>query len=71
MRGGPVKRKQRVQHHWQHMILETSSGEVPWDGMNKLRGAFIKALPMTKRWAMSVDFQNNVSAALAREKKET
>jgi hypothetical protein len=26
---------------------------------------------MTKRWAMSVDFQNNVSAALAREKNET
>lgn len=71
MRSHASKRKPKVQHHYQHMIPYISSTQTQhWYGMSKIINAFTKSLPNTKRWAMGVDFDNNVAAALAREKKD-
>ena len=43
---------------------------LPYDGFIRLRTVFQRALPTTKAWTLSTDFQNNVSAALERETKK-
>lgn len=70
MRSHHNKPKPKVQHHYQHMIPYVEQGKIPWLGLAKLINAFGKSLPTTKRWAMGVDFDNNVKAALEREKKD-
>ena len=70
MRSRHNKPKPRVQHHYQHMIPYVAIDRVLWSGLTRCLNAFNKSLPATKRWAMGVDFDNNVAAALEREKKE-
>lgn len=70
MRGGTNKPKTRVQHHYQHFMRPNLADDAPARSFYRMRNAFNRALPTTKRWAMAVDFQNNVNAALEREKNE-
>ena len=70
MRSHHNKPKPKVQHHYQHMIPYITQEKTPWIGLIKCVNAFAKSLQNTKRWAMGVDFDNNVAAALAREKKD-
>jgi hypothetical protein len=41
-----------------------------YGSLGRMHSSFSRALPATKRWAMAVDFENNVKAALEREKNE-
>ena len=71
MRSTARKPKPKVQHHYQHMIPYITNTQLQnWYGMARIINAFTKSMPNTKRWAMGVDFDNNVAAALAREKKD-
>jgi hypothetical protein len=56
----------RVQRAVQHMLPDFNL--LPYDGYIRLRSAFTRSLATTKAWTLSTDFQNNVNAALEREK---
>ena len=65
MRGQKPKLK-RVPRTIQKMLPDYFV--LPYDGFFRLRAVFQRSLPTTKAWTLSTDFQNNVSAALEREK---
>ena len=68
MRGIHKKTRRGTQRHWQLMLSTFTYDEIPLEGLKRFMRAFNASLPTTKRWAMSSDFQNNVNAALEREK---
>lgn len=65
MRNSKPIKPTKAQRHIQRMIPDFVY--LPLDGFNRLRKTFTAALPTTKAWTLSRDFQMNVDAALERE----
>lgn len=68
MRDSKPKQPIKAQRHVQRMLPDFVY--LPLDGFNRLRKTFTAALPTTKAWTLSRDFQTNVEAALEREKPQ-
>lgn len=66
MREQRIPKHKRVQRNVQRMLPDFKM--LPYEGYNRLVTVFKRSRVSTKTWTLSTDFQNNVSAALEREK---
>lgn len=66
MREQRIPKPKRVWRNVQHMVPDFRM--LPYEGYNRLVNVFKRTRATTKAWTLSTDFQNNVNAALEREK---
>ena len=66
MREQRIPKQKRAQRNVQRMLPDFSV--LPYEGYNRLVNVFKRSRVSTRTWTLSTDFQNNVNAALEREK---
>ena len=66
MREQHIPKPKRVWRNVQRMVPDFRM--LPYEGYNRLVSVFKRTRATTKAWTLSTDFQNNVNAALEREK---